>query len=55
MAQNIRPAIIKRHKNNSVIIEAGYKIMGINIRSGYRGVLTGGSTGIKISESEAFL
>jgi hypothetical protein len=29
--------------------------MGINVRSGYRGASTGGPTGMKISESEAFL
>ena len=55
IAQNMRAAIIRRHKHDSVIIEARRKIMGVNVRSGYRGVSTGGSTGIKISESEAFL
>jgi hypothetical protein len=49
----MRAAIIRRHKIDSVIIEPGRKIMGINVRFGYRGVSTGGSTGMKISESEA--
>jgi hypothetical protein len=44
-----------RHKHDSVIIEAGRKIMGINLRSGYRGVSPGGSTGMNISESDALL
>ena len=38
---------------DSVIIEAGRKILGINVRSGYLGVLVGGSTGMNISEVEA--
>ena len=40
-------AIIARHKHDSVIIEAGRKIMGTKVRSGCRFEFAGGSTGMK--------
>jgi hypothetical protein len=51
MAQNIRAVIIKVHDNAIIIIENGRKIVGTNVRSGYREDGAGGTTGMKMSRS----
>ena len=45
IAQDMIAAIIKRHKSDSIIIEKGRKIVGKNVRLGYRGAFLGGVTG----------
>ena len=43
----MRAAIINRHDIESMIMEAGRKIVGTNVSFGYRGECVGGGTGMK--------